>query len=298
MKRVSVIIVTYNSERDIFDCVRSLMSHADIPLEDVELIIVDNDSDDTESMFAGVRKIWGDDIVLIRNECNGGYGQGNNVGIRKATAPVLLIINPDVRFVGPFMEKPLGCFDKDNNLIMYGMKQMYSETQVSRNSFWFTTLINGYARTLLTGLCNRLDIYIPKYMYFSGSCFFVRKEMFEKVGLFDESVFMYGEEDDIHYRLMRRFGEGFRYDKHIRYIHLMLGRKPNVEYEKKLLEVDVYHHKKKGVSEKSTLTSYLQSNTVLLVRAYIRKVLGGGDSEQLTVLRQFRRHIKHRLSEL
>ena len=86
MKRVSVIIVTYNSERDIFDCVRSLMSHADIPLEDVELIIVDNDSDDTESMFAGVRKIWGDDIVLIRNECNGGYGQGNKESDRAGVA--------------------------------------------------------------------------------------------------------------------------------------------------------------------------------------------------------------------
>ena len=35
--------------------------------------------------------------------------------------------------------------------------------------------------------------------------------MFETVGLFDESVFLYGEEDDIHYRLMHRFKHGFVY---------------------------------------------------------------------------------------
>ena len=297
MKRLSVIIVTYKSEHDIYDCLQSVWKHCDIPKDELEVIIVDN-SPECEPMFSRLRELYGTRVILIHNTHNGGYGQGNNVGISKATAPVCMIMNPDVRLTEPVFSTVVRTFDEDAELCLYGIKQMLSEDVVSPKSFVCTRMMNGYAYTLLDAVCNRLNLFLPGIMYFQGACFFLNKAKFEQVGMFDEQIFMYGEEDDIHYRLMRRFGEGFRYDKHIRYIHLMLGRKPNVEYEKKLLEVDVYHHKKKGVSEKSTLTSYLQSNTVLLVRAYIRKVLGGGDSEQLTVLRQFRRHIKHRLSEL
>ena len=74
--------------------------------------------------------------------------------------------------------------------------------------------MNGYLSTILSALCTRLDFYIAKYMHFSGSCFFINKAMFEAVGLFDENVFLYGEEDDIHYRLLHRFKDcKMKYDK-------------------------------------------------------------------------------------
>lgn len=295
MKQVSIIIVTYNSDKDIYDCVDSIQSHADIPLEDIELIIVDNCSCEPEPMFARLKQQWGEDIILIENTRNSGYGQGNNIGIRRSTAPVILIMNPDVRLMDSFFVKPLKAFEKDSDLIMYGMKQMYTETMPSRNSFWFTTMMNGYLRTLLTGLCTRMDWYLPRWMYISGSCFFVRKSMFEAVGLFDEEVFMYGEEDDIHYRLMKRFGLGFRYDKSIRYIHLMLGRQPDIRYEEKLLDVDLYHHGKKGRPVRKTLTTYLQINTTLLARGYLMRLFGKCDQDNFAMLKAFRKVIKFKL---
>lgn len=298
MKRVSIIIVTYNSEKDIYDCVDSIKNHADIPKEDIELIIVDNCSREPQPMFERLRRQWGEDIILIENTQNGGYGQGNNVGIRRATAPVILIMNPDVRLMDPFFAKPMAAFSEDPQLIMYGMKQMYTETQPSRNSFWFTTMMNGYLRTLLTGLCTRMDWYLPRWMYFSGSCFFVRKNMFETVGLFDENVFMYGEEDDIHYRLMKRFGLGFRYDSSIRYIHLMLGRQPDIRYEEKLLNVDLYHHGKKGRPAGKTLKTYLQINTTLLARCYIMKLFGKCNQANFAMLKDFRKIIKSKLENV
>lgn len=298
MKQVSIIIVTYNSEKDIFDCVNSIKQKADIPLSEIELIIVDNCSQEPQPMFKRLRQQWGEDIVLIENTQNGGYGQGNNVGIRHATAPVILIMNPDVRMMGPFLRKPLEAFQQDEKLIMYGMKQMFTPSIPSRFSFLFTVMTNGYVRTLLTGLCNRMDWYWPRWMYFSGSCFFVRKTMFEAVGLFDESVFMYGEEDDIHYRLSRKFGNYFRYDPSIRYIHLMLGRTPSLSYEKKLLEVDLYHHEKKGWPVQKTLRTYLQTNNVLLARCYLRKIRGKCDEENFAVLKALRKEIKTRIKDL
>ena len=80
MKKVSIIIVTYNSEKDIYDCVTSIMEHADIPLQEIELVVVDNNSTGCDAMFDKLRSLWGADIVLIKINQNGGYGQGNNLG--------------------------------------------------------------------------------------------------------------------------------------------------------------------------------------------------------------------------
>lgn len=298
MKQVSIIIVTYNSEKDIYDCVDSIQSHADIPREDVELIIVDNCSREPQPMFERLRRQWGEDIILIENTQNSGYGQGNNVGIRRSTAPVILIMNPDVRLMDPFFARPLAAFKKDSRLIMYGMKQMLTETLPSRNSFCCTTMINGYVRTLLTGLCNRIDWYLPRWMYLSGSCFFVRKSMFETIGLFDEDVFMYGEEDDIRYRLMKQFGLGFHYDTSIRYLHLTLERKPNVVYETKLLEANLFHQSKNGISPKDTLNHYLQINNVLLLRNKVQQLLGNSNKQERIMLEEFRHVILEKIQSI
>ena len=66
MKRLSVIIVTYRSERDIYDCLRSLWQHCDIPKEQLEVIVVDN-SPESDGMFARLRQLYGQELLLIHN---------------------------------------------------------------------------------------------------------------------------------------------------------------------------------------------------------------------------------------
>ncbi len=283
MKQVSVIIVTYNSEKDIYDCIDSIKQYSDIPLDNIELIIVDNGSNGADEMFANLKRQWGEDIKTIKNTHNGGYGQGNNVGIRISSAPVILIMNPDVRLASPFFKTPLSAFAEDTALIMYGLKQMRTETIESKSSFCCTYMMNGYMRTLLEGLTNRFEWYHPKIQYFSGSCFFVRKEMFESVGLFDETIFMYGEEDDIHYRLMKRFGTHFVYDKNIRYIHLTLERKPDADYEMKLVKVAIAQNEKKGYPRRKTIRNCYQRYKMLYWRETIGTYFGGG-KERLQML--------------
>ncbi len=129
MKRLSIIIVTYNSEKDIYDCINSIRQWTDIPTEALELIVVDNNSRDTDAMFAQLRELYGNDVVLIKNTRNGGYGQGNNMGIRQATAPVILIMNPDVRLMEPVFQTALNAFDQWKDLSIYGMKQRIIHTK-------------------------------------------------------------------------------------------------------------------------------------------------------------------------
>lgn len=290
MKRLSIIIVTYKSEKDIYACIDSVWQNCDIQKEELELIIIDN-SPECKPMFCKLRQQYGDDIILIHNTHNGGYGQGNNLGIQQSTAPIILIMNPDVRLATPFFKKPIEAFEKDEKLLMYGAKQMYSLTKESKSSFCCTYMMNGYVRTLLEAVCNRMEWYIPRYFYFSGSCFFIRKENFEAVGLFDEDVFMYGEEDDIHYRLMQRYGEHFKYDKSLRYLHLVSERKPNLSYELTMAKVAIFHHEKKNYPREKTLRNLVAMCNTRLWREQLRVALFGKSPEWLNMLRNYREEL-------
>ncbi len=288
MKKVSIVIVTYNSERDIFDCVRSIRQHADIPLEEIEILVVDNNSKQPGPMFQKLREIWGEDIVLIRNTKNGGYGQGNNVGIRASHAPVVLIMNPDVRLYQPILKTAIDTFCRKPRLGMLGMTQMFSGQQNSHNSFQPSLMVNGYLIGIMQILCNRFGIYLPSYMFLQGSCFFLRKDMFQTIGMFDESNFMYGEEDDIHYRMLKTYGpESMAFDGKLHYIHLAEARESTLDYMKKLIDVNVSLFEKKGVSAQLIVRHYLQNVRLLLLRSAIC----GKDEKQLQLLRGMKEYL-------
>lgn len=295
MKKLSIIIVTYNSEKDIYECLDTIYSHCDIPIKELEVIIVDNNSTDCDTMFNKLKTLWGEDIVLIKNSSNGGYGQGNNVGIRQCSAPVVLIMNPDVRLVCPIFRKAINLFSKNKNMCILGMKQWLTLEEPSNNSFTCTYRMNGYLSTILSALCTRLDFYIAKYMHFSGSCFFINKAMFEAVGLFDESVFLYGEEDDIHYRLMHRFKDcKMKYDKSLRYLHLTKERQPDIKYEKTLIDVAVIQNQKKGYNEDKTLKNRLRCINLLILRERLRIMLGKNNRTLLNMLEELKLYIKEK----
>lgn len=298
MKRLSIIIVTYNSEKDIFDCIRSIVKYNDLQDNELEIIVVDNNSKDTDTMFSMISKEFGNRVVLIKNTKNGGYGQGNNVGIKQCHAPFIMIMNPDVRIYEPVFKTAIEYLEKNKNVSMYGMKQMLTPTEKSNNSFVCTYRMNGYLGTVLTALCTRFDIFLSSIMHFSGSCFFIRKSMFEEIGLFDESIFMYGEEDDIHYRIGRRFGYNMHYNPHLHYIHLTKDRQPDFTFEKKLIDASLEQCEKHGYSQKKTLISRLQTYRLLLLRIKIRQLLGKRDSALQNVLKQSCKYIEQQLSNL
>ena len=204
-------------------------------------------------------------------------------------------MNPDVRLMEPVFQTALDAFDQWKDLSIYGMKQMLSATVPSNNSFCCAYTVNGYLQTIMTSIGNRFDYYLPRYMHFSGSCFFIRKEMFEQVGLFDETIFMYGEEEDIHYRMRKSGFKQMIYNPKLHYIHLTKEREPNLAYETKLLDVAIEHSKKKGYDVSKTIKNRLRNNTILLLREKVLVFLGKKDKRQMNLLKDFRKEINQRL---
>ncbi|MBR1932367.1 MAG: glycosyltransferase [Prevotella sp.] len=270
MKRLSIIIVTYKSDHDIYDCIQSVWQYCDIPSKELEIIVVDN-SPECKKMFSTLRERY-QDIILIHNTHNGGYGQGNNVGIRQASAPIVMIMNPDVRICQPVFKTALNAFERDNSLCTYGMKQMLSPTVKSPLSFDCSRRINGYLIPFVASICNKFDIFCPTFMFFAGSCFFISKEKFEEIGLFDEENFMYGEEEDIHFRLKDCFGAHFTYNPSLRYIHQTLERPMSFATEKKMVDSTAYLYAKKGIPAKKTYHNFVRYYRTRLFNTYLKKL--------------------------
>ncbi|MEO7425075.1 MAG: glycosyltransferase family 2 protein [Fibrobacteria bacterium] len=98
MPQISIVIVTWNSQQVLRDCVSSLF--ALVPEETFELLLVDNASKDGDYLDAYSMR---SNVRVIRNQDNLGYAKAVNIGLRAATGEYHLILNPDMVFLSnPF----------------------------------------------------------------------------------------------------------------------------------------------------------------------------------------------------
>ncbi|RIJ47612.1 glycosyltransferase [Maribellus luteus] len=270
-KLISIIIVTYNSQKLIFDCLSSIIAQNDIG-NSLEIIVVDNSSDDVDNIFDRIKDQFGENIILVKNKINGGYGQGNNVGIKIASAPIIMIMNPDVRLFIPIFQKAIAHFSKEN-VVMLGMSQWASPYKKVRAFGFDSVKINYYTELLISKIAFKLDLYNQKLMHISGACFFLRKESFENIGGFDENIFMYGEEVDIKFGLLSKNCKNkIRYDNKMKYIHLMGNREYNFTKDKKIIHSRIY------VCNKFNITSikYIK-NKILSIKFRLSKIKENND---------------------
>lgn len=212
MTDLAVIIVNYNVKHYLWQCLDSVKK-ASVGL-DVETVVVDNDSTDgsveyLEPLFPNVK--------FIRAGGNLGFSKANNKAVALTDSRYILFLNPDT-IVG---EKTLGdCIrfmDNHPSAGMTGVCMLNRDGTFARESRRavptpFVSLCK------MSGLCSlfpksRLfgryylgftDISEPvRIEVISGAFMFVRREAFNRVGGFDETFFMYGEDIDLSYRVLK-----------------------------------------------------------------------------------------------
>lgn len=298
MKKFSVIIVTYNSEKHIYDCLESIATNNDIG-DDLEIIVVDNCSKDFDVMKTEIHEKF-PDVLIISNTQNGGYGQGNNIGASNSCAPYVMIMNPDVRLTNPVFKRFIQEFENDSNVVMCGMKQYipgFHQGIAYDFSFRFPT----YLSAVLSYFTRRLDMYIPRYMYFTGSCFCVRKSSFVNAGMFDENIFMYGEEDDLHSRMKLIKNAKFKYIKDLSYNHLHDPTPISFDYSFRVndstLKSRLYWNKRDGYNELYTIKKSIQDVNVYIFREYIRSIFGNINKEYIQYLKKWKACLQNKLKE-
>ncbi|MBW8360042.1 MAG: glycosyltransferase family 2 protein [Weeksellaceae bacterium] len=247
----SFIIVTYNSNDLIDACISSIFNFADIGEERFEVIIVDNSNADNHQRLTDLlaEKKFKDKISIIHNPMNGGYGHGNNIGIRAAIGEYICIMNPDVRLAEPLLVHTKGHFEINPELAVLGYKQ----TGGANLSYFIKPEYKpAIGVSILTKISNSLNLFSEHKFYLSGAFFFARKADMESVGLFDERIFLYFEEADISNRLLM-LNKRIQFDTSKKYVHLNGGRdfsRSSFENEMKSLKyyIEKFHLDRKKIA--------------------------------------------------
>lgn len=220
--RVGAVVLAYNSDDDLPDCLAGLIAQTGV---DLRIIVVDNNSRPDartrmETAFRaalpGGRILDADEAqhgdlsdlpaVFVRNSVNGGYSAGNNIGARLASAigcEAVLIVNPDVRLSDPGYVAALGDLilaDPNTAVACSAVRNLSGaqenpmiEPGFAEEMLWPVTMLTAglFARRspappLPTAPCRVAKV--------SGACFLIRTDFLRRIGFFDETVFLYCEE--------------------------------------------------------------------------------------------------------
>lgn len=208
--RLSVIIVNYNVKHFLEQCLNSVIGSAKHC--ETEIFVVDNNSVDGST--AMVKEKF-PEVILIENKENFGFSYANNQAIRIAKGKYILLLNPDtvieedtLKLVTDFMDTHpdaggLGVkmIDGKGRFLPESKRGLPTPEVAFYKIFGLSKIFprsKKFGQYHLTYLdkdkVHEIDV-------LSGAFMLLRKETLDKVGLLDETFFMYGEDIDLSYRI-------------------------------------------------------------------------------------------------
>ncbi len=184
--KVTIIITTFNSSNIIRFCLNK------INLTKYNVIIVDNASTDNT---VNIIKSNFQEVEVVQNKKNIGYGRGCNVALRIIDTEYCLILNPDAFVFEDDIKKIIDFLD--NNI------QVALASPLLLNSY--PAQKNDILEQLLVVKSNTIKDYnnYVSVKYVIGAIMFLRLSFFKKHGFFDEEIFLYYEDDEICYKTIK-----------------------------------------------------------------------------------------------
>jgi GT2 family glycosyltransferase len=192
--RASIIIVAYNARTYLADCLDSLLAE-DRP--EYEIIVVDNASGDGSAEFVAERYPT---VRLVRHRENCGFGHGNNLGAGMAAGKYLAFLNPDTVAEPGWLEELIGALEADTAAGMATSQIRLRSRPSHLNTCGNDTHVTGL--TLCRGMGMAADTFSrpAEVSAVSGAAFVIRRDLFDRLGGFDEEFFMYMEDTDLSWR--------------------------------------------------------------------------------------------------
>jgi GT2 family glycosyltransferase len=201
--KLSVVIVSYNVRELLTACIDSVVKAAEGI--DSEVFVVDNKSVDDTIEVISRDYPW---VHLINNKENLGFSKANNIAIRQAEGEYVLLLNPDTVVAEGTLRGAIEFMDQHPEAGGAGVRMHNADGTLAPESRRAVPTPMVAARKML-GFTKR---YYMSYLSWdepgqieviSGAFMLLRRKAIDQVGMLDEDFFMYGEDIDLSYRLLK-----------------------------------------------------------------------------------------------
>ncbi|WP_341216085.1 glycosyltransferase family 2 protein [uncultured Wocania sp.] len=201
--KLSIVILNYNVRYFLELCLKSVQ--AAVLNIDAEIIVIDNNSEDDSCNMV---KTLFPNVKLIENKENSGFSKGNNIGVSSAKGEYICILNPDTVVAEDTFTKLLSFAQNKEKLGIIGCKLINgagkflpeSKRNIPYIGVAFKKSIGNskdyYANHLNENESEKVDVLVGAFM-------FMKRVVYNKVGGFDEDYFMYGEDIDLSYKMLK-----------------------------------------------------------------------------------------------
>jgi len=218
MTMASVLIVLLNYRTAQMTLRAAEAALADMAGLDAELVIVDNASGDGSEQLlraAVLARGWSDRVRVVQSGRNGGFGAGNNVGLRMAMsdgrAPdYFYILNSDAFPDRGCIAALLAFLQAHPKAGFAGSHVRGEDDEPHCTAFRFPSILGEFEGAVRTGIVSRLlrrsivALPIPagatRVDWVAGASLMMRRATLDDIGLFDEAFFLYFEETDLAHR--------------------------------------------------------------------------------------------------
>ena len=201
---VSVIIVNWNTEKLLLDCIGSIIRETQ--RIKYEIIVVDNASSDDSVQSVKTKY---PEVLIIANNENLGFAKANNQGIAVSRGRYVCLVNSDVVVLENSIDKLVEHIDTDSSIAVIAPMTVDRNLRIRENVRKFPKLWHVFCETFfLHRLFKKIMLFhgkaIPTNMYndlyevesISGCFMMVSVAAIKQVGLLDEAFFFYTEDVD------------------------------------------------------------------------------------------------------
>ncbi len=249
---VAYVIVTFRSERLLAACLDAI--EADRAGRGWPILVIDNASPDDSARVACDHRSH---PIVVEAGRNGGYGAGCNLGAAEVETDAVFFVNPDARLAPGTTDALLGEL-ADPRVAAAGPSSIDPMTMHAEAAGREPTLRSTIGHFLLLGRLPGVRRWFPALQvpagslrtpsdvdWVGGAALLVRRQPFDTIGGFDESIFLYMEDVDLCRRL-REHGWRIRFVPQLRVTHEMGGSQTDGQPETWYAAFDVYLRRTHG----------------------------------------------------
>lgn len=202
---LSIVIVSYNTREMTLACLASVYAQTQAPFE---VIVVDNASADGSA--AAIAEAF-PQVRLIAETVNHGFAAAHDIAVPLTRAEWLLLLNPDTVVLDGALDKLLAFARRRPEAGIWGGRTLFADGRLNPYSCWGRmTLWSTFCRTSgLNGVFPRSEVFNSEAIgdwprdteravdIVTGCLFLIRREIWDRLGGFERTFAMYGEEVDL-----------------------------------------------------------------------------------------------------